>query len=315
MARSTACTRAPARTASPRVTEPPIWPSSCATERAPFPGARSATRTSWRASSSAATWCRWPAASSAFATSSRWICARSRPPRPTPPSSCRWPTATSRSSTGSSSTSPARSTTPTSPACSARSSATRASAPSCGARPARGAGHHAYLGGLLEHTVAVTTLAQESALLHPRLNSDLLLCAAILHDIGKTLEFDLGAEIQLSEAGALVGHVALGQQLVAERARTLDGFPDTKLHAISHCILAHHGAESLPGAPFPLGGGARAVPAKCAGCRGKGRPGARALARFRAASATGQTHVLDGWIGGCAEASRSRWHTGCPRSR
>jgi 3'-5' exoribonuclease len=116
--------------------------------------------------------------------------------------------------------------------------------------PCTRAGHHAYLGGLLEHTVAVTTLAQESALLHPRLNSDLLLCAAILHDIGKTLEFDLGAEIQLSEAGALVGHVALGQQLVAERIRTLDGFPDTKLHAISHCILAHHGAESLPGRRF-----------------------------------------------------------------
>jgi 3'-5' exoribonuclease len=116
--------------------------------------------------------------------------------------------------------------------------------------PCTRAGHHAYLGGLLEHTVAVTTLAQESALLHPRLNSDLLLCAAILHDIGKTLEFELGAEIQLSEAGSLVGHVALGQQLVAERARALEGFPDTKLHAVSHCILAHHGAESLPGRRF-----------------------------------------------------------------
>ena len=116
--------------------------------------------------------------------------------------------------------------------------------------PCTRAGHHAYLGGLIEHTVAVATLAQEAALLHPRLNSDLLLCAAILHDIGKTLEFDLGAEIQLSEAGALVGHVALGQQLVSERARTLEGFPDTKLHALSHCILAHHGAESLPGRRF-----------------------------------------------------------------
>ena len=116
--------------------------------------------------------------------------------------------------------------------------------------PCTRAGHHAYLGGLLEHTVAVATLAQESTLLHPRLNSDLLLCAAILHDIGKTLEFELGAEIALSEAGALVGHVALGQQLVAERARALGGFPDTKLHAISHCILAHHGAESLPGRRF-----------------------------------------------------------------
>ncbi len=74
--------------------------------------------------------------------------------------------------------------------------------------PCTRAGHHAYLGGLLEHTVAVATLALETCALHPRLNSDLLICAAILHDAGKTLEFELGAEIALSEAGALVGHLA-----------------------------------------------------------------------------------------------------------
>jgi 3'-5' exoribonuclease len=101
--------------------------------------------------------------------------------------------------------------------------------------PCTRAGHHAYLGGLLEHTVAVATLAFETCALHPRLNSDLLLTAAILHDVGKTLEFQLGAEIALSEAGALVGHVALGQQLVAERARRLD---------------AHHGPDALPSRRF-----------------------------------------------------------------
>jgi 3'-5' exoribonuclease len=116
--------------------------------------------------------------------------------------------------------------------------------------PCTRAGHHAYLGGLLEHTVAVSTLALEACTLHPRLNSDLLVCAAILHDAGKTREFELGAEIALSDAGALVGHVALGQQLVVERARALDGFPDGKLHALSHCILAHHGPEALPGKRF-----------------------------------------------------------------
>jgi 3'-5' exoribonuclease len=116
--------------------------------------------------------------------------------------------------------------------------------------PCTRAGHHSYLGGLIEHTVAVGTLAFETCTLHPRLNSDLLVCAAILHDAGKTLEFDLGAEIALSEAGAMVGHVALGQQLVAERARRLDGFPEAKLHALSHCILAHHGPEALPGRRF-----------------------------------------------------------------
>ena len=61
--------------------------------------------------------------------------------------------------------------------------------------PCTRAGHHAYLGGLLEHTVAVATLAYETCALHPRLNSDVLIAAAILHDIGKTREFELGAEI------------------------------------------------------------------------------------------------------------------------
>jgi 3'-5' exoribonuclease len=116
--------------------------------------------------------------------------------------------------------------------------------------PCTRAGHHAYLGGLLEHTVAVATLALETCALHPRLNSDLLICAAILHDAGKTLEFDLGAEIALSEAGALVGHVVLGQQLVVERAGRLPRFPDEKLHAVSHCLLSHHGAEAVPGRRF-----------------------------------------------------------------
>jgi 3'-5' exoribonuclease len=116
--------------------------------------------------------------------------------------------------------------------------------------PCTRAGHHAYLGGLLEHTVAVATLALETCALHPRLNSDALICAAILHDAGKTLEFELGAEIQLSEAGALVGHVALGHQLLVERAARLGGFPGDKLHSVSHCLLAHHGADSLPGRRF-----------------------------------------------------------------
>jgi 3'-5' exoribonuclease len=116
--------------------------------------------------------------------------------------------------------------------------------------PCTRAGHHAYRGGLLEHTVAVATLALETCALHPRLNSDLLVTAAILHDVGKTREFELGAEIALSEAGALVGHVALGQQMIVERAARLERLPDEKLHALSHCVLAHHGPDSLPGRRF-----------------------------------------------------------------
>jgi 3'-5' exoribonuclease len=116
--------------------------------------------------------------------------------------------------------------------------------------PCTRAGHHAYLGGLLEHTVAVATLALEACVLHPRLNSDLLICAALLHDIGKLREFEYGAEIALSQAGELLGHVTLGQQMIVERAARLNGFPDEKLNALLHCVLAHHGAEGLPGRRF-----------------------------------------------------------------
>ena len=115
--------------------------------------------------------------------------------------------------------------------------------------PCARAGHHAYLGGLLEHTVAVATLAQETCILHPRLDSDLLLTAAILHDVGKTREFSLGAEIGLSDEGRLLGHVTLGERIVAERAAAA-GVPADRALALLHCVVAHHGADSLPGRRF-----------------------------------------------------------------
>ena len=68
--------------------------------------------------------------------------------------------------------------------------------------PCTRAGHHAYLGGLLEHTVAVATLVGELCQLHPRLDSDLLMAAAILHDVGKAREFTYGAEFGISDEGA-----------------------------------------------------------------------------------------------------------------
>ena len=116
--------------------------------------------------------------------------------------------------------------------------------------PCTRGGHHAYLGGLLEHTVSVATLALETCALHPRLNSDVLVGAAILHDIGKTREFELGAEIALSDEGALLGHLLLGQEMIAARAARLDAFPREKLLALSHCVLGHHGPDPLPGRRF-----------------------------------------------------------------
>jgi 3'-5' exoribonuclease len=113
--------------------------------------------------------------------------------------------------------------------------------------PCSRAGHHAYLGGLLEHTVGVATLAHELCLVHPGLNPDLLLTAALLHDVGKVREFELGAEIALSDEGRMVGHVVIGERMITERIAALGGFADAKAFALSHCVLAHHGADGLPG--------------------------------------------------------------------
>jgi 3'-5' exoribonuclease len=113
--------------------------------------------------------------------------------------------------------------------------------------PCTRAGHHAYLGGLLEHTVAVATLALEACQLHPRLNSDLLICAALVHDLGKTREFTYGAEIGLSEEGRLLGHVGIGQRMLDDRS---GGMSEARRLALAHCVLCHHGPDAAPGRRF-----------------------------------------------------------------
>lgn len=113
--------------------------------------------------------------------------------------------------------------------------------------PCTRAGHHAYLGGLLEHTVAVATLAVEAAILHPRLNSDLLVTAALVHDLGKTQEFTYGADFGLTDEGRLLGHVALAQRILDARGGALDA---ARSVALAHCVLTHHGADAAPGRRF-----------------------------------------------------------------
>ncbi|MEJ7875574.1 MAG: HD domain-containing protein [Solirubrobacterales bacterium] len=99
-------------------------------------------------------------------------------------------------------------------------------------------GHHAYLGGLIEHTVAVGTLVLETCQLHPRLNPDLLLASALVHDVGKVREFTYGAEFGVSEEGRMLGHLQMGAGMVDGAAQGLD--PDLRL-ALVNCVLSHHG--------------------------------------------------------------------------
>jgi 3'-5' exoribonuclease len=114
--------------------------------------------------------------------------------------------------------------------------------------PCSRAGHHAYLGGLLEHTVGVSTLAHEICQLHPGLNSDLLLTAGLTHDLGRTREFTYGAEIGLTDEGRLLGHLVIGERLLSERSAGI--LDEPRRLALLHCVLCHHGPSTAPGGRF-----------------------------------------------------------------
>ena len=97
--------------------------------------------------------------------------------------------------------------------------------------------HHTYAGGLLEHTVGVATLARETAQLHPRLRADLLLAAALLHDVGRTRELGRAPAYRQTDEGRLLGHVHLGLRLIEERAESIDTAARAEL---LHAVASHH---------------------------------------------------------------------------
>jgi 3'-5' exoribonuclease len=107
--------------------------------------------------------------------------------------------------------------------------------------PAAPDGHHGYAGGLLEHTVGVATLCRETAQLHPRLRSDLLLAAALLHDVGRTVELGRAPAFAPTPEGRLLGHVHLGLRLIEERAEALDAAVRAEL---LHAVASHHDARA-----------------------------------------------------------------------
>ena len=101
--------------------------------------------------------------------------------------------------------------------------------------------HHGFVGGLLEHTLSVTKMCDYFADNYPILNRDLLLTAAIFHDIGKTEELSAVPENDYTDAGQLLGHIMIGAEMVGERIRQIPDFPVKLGNELKHCILAHHG--------------------------------------------------------------------------
>lgn len=101
--------------------------------------------------------------------------------------------------------------------------------------------HHGFVGGLLEHTLSVATMCEHFAKQYPILKRDLLVTAAICHDIGKVRELDAFPVNDYSDEGNLLGHIVMGSEMVGDRAREIPGFPKVLENELKHCILAHHG--------------------------------------------------------------------------
>ena len=101
--------------------------------------------------------------------------------------------------------------------------------------------HHGFVGGLLEHTLSVTKLCDYYCTAYPMLKRDLLLTAAMCHDIGKVKELSAFPINDYTDDGQFLGHIVMGSQMVAERAAKITNFPHALLIQVQHCILAHHG--------------------------------------------------------------------------
>ena len=101
--------------------------------------------------------------------------------------------------------------------------------------------HHGFIGGLLEHTVSVTRMCDYISKNYPIINRDLLLTAAMFHDVGKVWELSTFPENDYTDAGQLLGHIYIGAEMIGKMASGIPGFPEKLKHELIHCVLSHHG--------------------------------------------------------------------------
>lgn len=101
--------------------------------------------------------------------------------------------------------------------------------------------HHGFVGGLLQHTLSVVKMCDFYCTRYPMLKKDLLITAAICHDIGKVRELSFFPENDYTDEGQFLGHIVMGAEMVGEKIREIPGFPGIVASELKHCILAHHG--------------------------------------------------------------------------
>ena len=119
--------------------------------------------------------------------------------------------------------------------------------------PAAKSMHHAYLGGLLEHTLAVAKLAALIADCYPTLDRDLLMTGALLHDIGKTRELSFDAfPFEYTSKGRLVGHLVIGIEMIQDKIKAIPAFPEDLATRLKHLILSHHGRYEFGSPALPM---------------------------------------------------------------
>jgi 3'-5' exoribonuclease len=111
--------------------------------------------------------------------------------------------------------------------------------------------HHAYLGGLLEHTLSMAILVEKIAGHYRGIDQDLLLAGAILHDIGKVKEFVYDHRLDYSDEGRLLSHIVIGIQMLEEKLEEVDDFPAEQALLLKHLIVSHHGAREFGSPEIP----------------------------------------------------------------
>ena len=118
--------------------------------------------------------------------------------------------------------------------------------------PAAVSYHQPYLGGLLEHTLAVTDMADYVASRYPRLDRDLLITGTVLHDIGKIEELSYARAFDYTDRGRLIGHLIIAVEMIQDRVREIEGFPQHLFDLLSHLVLSHHGEYEWGSPKLPM---------------------------------------------------------------